>query len=375
METGHLLLTAEQEPVLRTTPVVVCDSAAVWHNRIQRSEGRRTHVYAPRPAALAVTVAGPTVTRLVQPTVQDQAALYWLRQQHHGSIIQNRWSGYQWVGLPPVPPLIEPHVQRINEATTERRHTHGSVIEPRPAATGVTITPTKSVVQSLIDETAPRRHPGRVVAPRWQAYQWAGLPPVSPLVEPHVQSILDETTPRRHTHGSVIAPAMQLAAASGTTPPAAPRLILPVVQSIVAELSPRRHTRGGVIAPRPAGLAAPQPVVTPPRPTIIRAPVARSWPQHHGCVLTRRSGVTAPVTPPRPVVVKTQAPRRRARVGVFARHGLFVQTGGATTLITTPATGYVTAGDQGTPAAGSTGPPGIGGTGTVSTGSSGNVTI
>jgi hypothetical protein len=272
--------------------------------------------------------------------VQDQAAIYWRRQQHHGSVVQNRWSGYQWVGLPPVLPLPKQLVVDDAWQVNSRR--------------------------------SPARR-ARVIQSRWPGYQWVGLPPVAPLPHAVVQDQAAVWQARlEHRRGSVIQPAVQLAAASGTTPPpfSGP---LPRQVVVMRPATPRSARRGSVIQPRSAQSPTP-----PPRSVTIidLCPGTGQRRQRSGHVIIGRPG-TSPVTAPRPNLIHTLS-RRRARGGVVVESQVqrFVPTGvQPTTLITTPATGYVSVGDHAPPASGSSGQTGVGDVGTVTCGLSGQVRI
>jgi hypothetical protein len=76
----------------------------------------------------------------------------------------------------------------------------GQVVTPRPPQLPV----------SLVRSTSGRRHvDGGVVQSRWPGYQWAGLAPITPLVEPHVQALVAPGEERRHVRGAVVAPRPQ----------------------------------------------------------------------------------------------------------------------------------------------------------------------
>ena len=265
----------------------------------------QSSVVAPRPSATGFILLPPHQN--VQALVAETAP-----RRHPGHVFAPRWQVYQWVGLPPVTPLIEPRVQQLVGETEQRRHVQSSVVAPRPVATGVILLPPHQHVQVLVDETAPRRHPGHVFAPRWQAYQWVGLPPVTPLMQPHVQGLVGETEQRRHVQSFVVALAVQRFAAVSTPPPTT-RLILPVVQSLVDESAPRRYKHGSVVAPRWqvyqwVGLP---PVLPLPKQVVVEARAAQQR-IHSEVVAPRPVAVGVPIVVPRPVLLSGASRRRRA---------------------------------------------------------------
>jgi hypothetical protein len=320
----------------------------------------------------ALAVPPPVATRLIEPqvvTLVDEAAP---RRRIRGGVVQSRWPGYQSAALPPTPRLIDPVVQSLVDETTPRRHTRGSVAAVRPSAVGVVVAPPRQYLQTLVPEAAPRRHPGRVVAPRWAAYQWVGLPPVTRLVEPIVQGLGAELAPRRHVHGSVIAPGVQAAAASAGAPP--PPVTPPRTVTVLRAATPRRARSGHVTQLRV--ITAP---VKPPRPVVIDLCPATTRRQQRGHVVVGRP-VTSPVSPPRPLVMHGLAAKRTGRTRVTIGRTIVVAATGSA-FSEAALTGYVTVGAQdgvqvgssgqpgaratADPVSGATGQPGVGASGTV----------
>lgn len=307
------------------------------------------HVLVGARQALAVPQAAATPPLPKQVVQQRVAGTREGRARTHGAVITSRWPGYQWVGLPPVLPLITPHVQQLVDETAPRRHP-GHVTAPRPAAlaappAGATVTP---LTQPHVQQAAPPRlHVrGGVFEPRPAAL---AVPPagvvVTPLPKPHVQQA---PPPRTHVRGGVLEPRPAALSVTVAAPIVTPPRTITIIQSAAA---PRMHRRGQVFAPRVVlGVQLP-----PPRPSIIRAPVARPKPQRRvGCVLAPRTGVTAPVTPPRPIIARNAAQpyRRRPRGGGVVVNGAVQRVPSA--AVSSPPTfrsfvGYVHAGAKAVP--------------------------
>lgn len=378
MPTGQLLVTALQEvsgPPLSSRVTVVADSTATLGNRAQRGEQRRQHVYLPQRQILAVSQA-PAAPRLIEPQVASLVDEVAARRRIQSRVVASRWPGYQWVGLPPVLPLIEPRIVDQAPFPAERRaHTRGAVISLRPQGLSYPITGGHIVSTSETDETAPRRYRrGGVYGIRWAGYAWANLPPVPRLVEPLVQTLVPENAPRRHP-GSIISPRSAAYAASAGPPPVTPRLIQPLV---VQARQARQLRHGDVLAPRPVFA----PIMLPPRPVMVGQAGARrvEAPRLRGAVCQPRTR-TQPVSPPRPVLVRSAPPRHRRKTSIVAPRVRVAASTGASNVFKalqaypsgTPYKGAPLVGDTGQPRAGYAGktsvgdsaqPPG-GGSGTV----------
>jgi hypothetical protein len=328
-------------PVPQTT-VIHTSSRGALQNRT-----RDSNVYQPRVSADGVVVTPPRALVVSQtPQSGERRA-----PDRRAAIISSRWPGYQWAGLPPVTPLVEPAVVSQATKTAERR--------------------------------SPERHTN-VIANRWPGYQWAALPPVNPLPRVVVQ---DQAAlwqgVRGHRRSEVIAPGVQLAAAiAGVIPPTiTPTKSIVVSQALQrGQVEQNRERRTHVVQNRWPGY---QWVGLPPVFPLPRAVVqdqAALWrepfQQRRGRVIQGRAAIIPIVVPARPNVVHATVTRPRRRgAAQWSQVQRFVPTGTTPTLITTPATGYVSTGDTGIPASGSSGPPGAGDTGTVSAGLSGQVRI
>jgi hypothetical protein len=207
-----------------------------------------------------VAPAGPVVTPLIQPVVLKAPSQ---KKSRKTQIVTNRWPGYQWVGLPPVAPLIQPKVVlAAPRPDRARRATH--IIQTRPIVVPVVVTVTPLVQPVIVASKQPKQdRRTSVIQNRWPGYQWVGLPPVPPPVQPKVLLVPSPKQDRRTRIITNRWPGYQWVG----LPPVNP-LVEPI---IIKAPNPRQDRRTRIIQLR----AQPQGVVTPIRPTIIIAPAPK----------------------------------------------------------------------------------------------------
>jgi hypothetical protein len=160
-------------PVNPLPKVVVQDQAALWQ---ELREHRRSLVIQPA-VQLAAATAGvipppitPTKSIIVGQAVQRGQAEQNRERRTH--VIQNRWPGYQWVGLPPVVPLPKTVVQDQAALWQElREHRRGEVIQPgvQLAAASSTAPPVTPLPRCIVVQARPaakQRRVGHVITGR-----------------------------------------------------------------------------------------------------------------------------------------------------------------------------------------------------------------
>lgn len=304
------------------------------------AEARSTHVYAPRPAALAVTQA-PTVTP-VQTTFIVRAASPPTRRRFSHIVAPRPAALTNHAILQAGSPQT---VHVVTARTPGRQDRRWLVEAPRPAA----LTNHAQLAAGLPQTThvvlaaqAPRqRHTSRITQAR------TIVVPAAPTTTPlRTTFLVGAASPQRQRHlGAVIAPRP-----SGLIfTPAAPAATPPRTVTVITARVVRQARRGDIVAPRPvfAPVAPPRPIV------IIQAAAGRHKPRLGG-IITRRVIVapTPTVTPPRPLVIIQATPRRRTRLAavIAPLRQRFASAGPPPTsvAITTPVTGYV----DGTPDSG-----------------------
>jgi hypothetical protein len=319
--------------------------------------------------AAASAPAAPTVTPLPKQTVIQASTRGTLQNRTRNSNVYiGRTSADDVVVTPrPIGVVGRPTLLRV------RRWSHVIAPPVQLAAASVPAAPTVTPPRPIIIQAGQprqRRHAASVQN-RWPGYQWVGLPPISPLPKQVVQDQAAlETARLERRRGAIIAPPVQLSAASGSTPPPFTGPFPRPVVITMRPATPRQARSGHIIQART--LTAP---TAPPRPTIVDlCPATTTRRQRGGHVIVGRP-VALPGIRPRPSVIQRATTRRQRRGGVWVEGPQMAVFGSAapppSTLITTPLTGYVSVGDSGIVAGGDTGRPGAGDTGFVKTGDTG----